>query len=524
MKWTDSRSSKVTRLIGKACAPDRVKHLLFLSGFVCSIAAFSQNVGINATGAVPNAAAMLDIASTNKGLLIPRVALIGTNSNAPVGASVIASLLVYNTATAGIAPSNVVPGYYYWDGAEWVALAGDGSKNWSLSGNGGTMDGTHFIGTSDNVPLSFRVNNVTAGRIDHILGNSFFGSQSGNANSSGLGNTANGFYSLLLNTSGNYNTAIGLQALATNTAGNSNTAIGRQALFLNTTGSDNTSCGANALYANTSPSFNSAFGSYALYGNTTGSENCAAGSAALFTNTTGFQNTGIGRLALYQNSSGSRNTAVGFNALNKNNIGYKNTAVGDSCLYSNLIGYTNSAHGVCALNKNTLGSQNTAMGVYALTSVTTGSNNSGFGYNANVPNATASNQVRIGNTAITYAGIQVAWTITSDKRWKTDIKPSNLGLNFIKALHPVSYVRLNDEAKKTEYGFIAQEVEVLLNASGAANNGMITKDDEGMLSMRYNDLIAPMVKAIQEQQDMIEELRLKNKDLEARLKALEKKQ
>jgi hypothetical protein len=523
MRSTDNVYFKFIFSKEKTSAQDRINIVLLLIGLVFSKAAFSQNVGINATGAVPNAAAMLDIASTNKGLLIPRLALTGINSNAPVGASVIASLLVYNTATAGITPNNVVPGYYYWDGTEWVALAGDGSKNWSLTGNSATVDGTHFIGTSDNVPLNFRVNNITAGRIDHILGNSFFGSQSGNANASGYGNTAYGFYSLLSNTGGNYNTAIGVQALATNTAGNNNTAVGRQALYLNTTGSDNTSCGVNALYANTSPSFNSAFGSYALYGNTSGSENCAAGSAALFTNTTGFQNTGIGRQALYQNSSGYRNTAVGFNALNKNNLGYKNTAVGDSCLYSNLIGYTNSAHGACALNKNTIGSQNTAMGVYALTSVTTGSNNSGFGYNANVPNATASNQVRVGNTAITYAGIQVAWTITSDKRWKTDIKPSNLGLNFIKALRPVSYVRLNDDAKKTEYGFIAQEVETLLNTSGAANSGIITKDDEGMLSMRYNDLIAPMVKALQEQQDMIEELRLKNKDLEARLKALEKK-
>lgn len=93
---------------------------------------------------------------------------------------------------------------------------------------------------------------------------------------------------------------------------------------------------------------------------------------------------------------------------------------------------------------------------------------------------------------------------------------------FIKALHPVSYTRKNDAAKKAEYGFIAQEVETLLHASGAANSGIITKDDDGMLSMRYNDLIAPMVKAIQEQQLMIEELKLRNKALELRLESLEK--
>jgi methionyl-tRNA synthetase len=62
-----------------------------------------------------------------------------------------------------------------------------------------------------------------------------------------------------------------------------------------------------------------------------------------------------------------------------------------------------------------------------------------------------------------------------------------------------------DERKKREYGFIAQDLEETLNTSGASDNGMITKDDAGMYSVRYNDLISPMVKAIQEQQSMIQE-------------------
>ena len=131
-----------------------------------------------------------------------------------------------------------------------------------------------------------------------------------------------------------------------------------------------------------------------------------------------------------------------------------------------------------------------------------------------MPTPTASNQVRIGNTSITYAGIQVAWTVTSDKRWKSDIKQSNLGLDFITKLKPVSYFRNNDESKKREYGFIAQELEETLNASGAAANGIISKDDKGMYSVRYNDLMAPMVKAIQEQQLLIQDLKFKIEELE----------
>lgn len=81
--------------------------------------ASAQNIGINATGAAPAASAGLDVDFTNKGLLVPRVALTAANSNAPIGASIATSLLVYNTATAGASPNNVTPGYYWWDGAKW---------------------------------------------------------------------------------------------------------------------------------------------------------------------------------------------------------------------------------------------------------------------------------------------------------------------------------------------------------------------------------------------------------------------
>lgn len=78
----------------------------------------AQNVGINATGSIPDPSAGLDIDYNNKGLLIPRVALTSSNSASPV-TSPATSLLVYNTATAGTAPNNVFPGYYFWNGTNW---------------------------------------------------------------------------------------------------------------------------------------------------------------------------------------------------------------------------------------------------------------------------------------------------------------------------------------------------------------------------------------------------------------------
>jgi len=126
--------------------------------------AIAQNIGVNATGTAPAASAGFDIDFTNKGLLIPRVALTATNVAGPIAAPA-TSLLVYNTATAGAAPNNVLPGYYYWDGAAWVALGGSGGKDWSLLGNAGTDPATNFVGTTDAQHLQFRTNNTNRMRI-----------------------------------------------------------------------------------------------------------------------------------------------------------------------------------------------------------------------------------------------------------------------------------------------------------------------------------------------------------------------
>ena len=79
--------------------------------------------GIGTT--TPNASAKLEVASTTQGFLPPRVALTATNVFSPiVGTSSAATgLLVYNTASTGNAPNNVVPGYYYWNGTIWVQIS-----------------------------------------------------------------------------------------------------------------------------------------------------------------------------------------------------------------------------------------------------------------------------------------------------------------------------------------------------------------------------------------------------------------
>jgi hypothetical protein len=65
-----------------------------------------------------NSNALLEMETTNKGFLMPRVALTSTTAFAPLSAHV-AGIAVYNTATAG----DVTPGFYVNDGTKWVKLA-----------------------------------------------------------------------------------------------------------------------------------------------------------------------------------------------------------------------------------------------------------------------------------------------------------------------------------------------------------------------------------------------------------------
>lgn len=386
-----------------------------------------------------------------------------------------------------------------------------GNLGWGLSGNATST--TNFIGTTNNNDVVFKRNNVNAGRISET--NTSFGLNTLTYNTTGNNNTASGIYALFSNTTGYSNTATGSFALGINETGFYNTAIGAEALSGNSSGNSNTAIGRRSLNSNTIGNSNTATGVSSLYSNLSGFDNTANGYDALYSNTTGYSNTAIGVQALSKNTIGRDNTAIGQNALHSNTIGVENTAIGSNALQSNISGLSNVAVGAGALNSLASGNNNIALGM-TLTNLTSGYNNIGIGNGAQVPSATGSNQVRIGNTAITYAGIQVAWTVTSDSRWKENIKPSNLGLNFINDLKPVSYTRKNDDTKKLEYGIIAQELEISLNKFGANSNGIISKDDEGMYSVRYNDLLAPMIKAIQEQQLMIEELKaeikiLKNK-------------
>ena len=133
-----------------------MKQFVLLIGLLFSVQVFAQT-GIGTTA--PNASAKLEVAATDKGFLPPRVALTASNAFSPiVGTAANATgLLVYNTASAGTTPNNVVPGYYYWNGTAWIQISGGlviETKTGSFSLGAADNNKLFFINSASNVTVT----------------------------------------------------------------------------------------------------------------------------------------------------------------------------------------------------------------------------------------------------------------------------------------------------------------------------------------------------------------------------------
>lgn len=367
-----------------------------------------------------------------------------------------------------------------------------------------------------------------------------FGDQTLFNNSSGSYNSAVGALTLYYNTTGFENSAHGYSALYNNSTGIRNSALGTKALGGNTTGDNNSALGIYALISNSSGSYNAAFGSQALFSNQTGSYNAAFGTNALENNTTdyssafgtdalrsntsGYGNSSFGYAALLTNTTGGSNSAFGYKALQNSN-GDKNTAVGEASLNGNTTGSDNTAVGYASLLLNSTGSCNTGIGYYAGPSGGNFQNTIALGCNAT---ATGSNRAVIGNSAITSIGGFVNWTNLSDGRFKTNVENNVPGIEFIKKLEPVTYTynltafdkwRGFDETTAADCyaagrtakeairytGFIAQDVEKAAQELKFDFSGVDKpQNDQTPYGLRYAEFVVPLVKAVQEQQEIIE--------------------
>lgn len=237
----------------------------------------AQSVGINSDGSAPNSSAILDVKSTNKGLLIPRTDTTTVN-NAGTAAD---GLMIYNTNDNQ---------FYFYTGSRWNAVNGE-----LIDSDGDTKVTVEKLNDEDRIRMdiggeeALAIRRSAGGQVVFNLGfnkrNVFLGSAAG---------SKNGLDSTFVN-SGHLNTGIGYWALKDNTNGLSNTAVGGYALSQNTTGFSNT-----------------AIGDLCMVFNTTGNLNTAVGSGAMNANLTGFNNSAVGVNALNNNKNGYRSVAFGF--------------------------------------------------------------------------------------------------------------------------------------------------------------------------------------------------------------------
>ena len=94
------------------------KRIYLVSAFTC-MCIFLTNAQVGINTITPNASSALDITSTDKGFLMTKVALTGTDDVTTISPFPETGVLVFNTATAGSPTTAVVPGFYYFNGVSW---------------------------------------------------------------------------------------------------------------------------------------------------------------------------------------------------------------------------------------------------------------------------------------------------------------------------------------------------------------------------------------------------------------------
>ncbi len=106
----------------------------------------AQGVAINNNNAAPNSSAMLDVQSTTKGMLIPRM----TTAQRAAIASPAKGLMVFDTG---------VNSFWFYNGSAWINLSSGAATGWSVTGNSGTNSASNYLGTSDTASLKIKTNN-----------------------------------------------------------------------------------------------------------------------------------------------------------------------------------------------------------------------------------------------------------------------------------------------------------------------------------------------------------------------------
>ena len=300
--------------------------------------------------------------------------------------------------------------------------------------------------------------------------------------------------------------------------GNGNAVMGRCALTSNN-GGNSIAVGYRAVKAGTG-SCNNGIGAYALAGITSGNQNVAIGAKAGCQITTSSDNTAAGYRAMRFNITGASNTGVGACSGFGNGGGYSNSTVvgveATSCRQGTVVIGNGSYSGASAPYAVVVGNGSGVTGTCSIV----------IGHGITL----GATRIRWGNSSNNVCNC--AWntsTSISDCRDKADVTPlsDNLGLNFIRQLRPTSfkgdprdtYVRecgfeygVKDGTLKKEahdYGFIAQEVRDVAESLNVSFDAVLYNAEEDRYQLTYEELLAPIVKAIQAIDTRVQALKVK---------------
>lgn len=261
-------------------------------------------------------------------------------------------LLYFSSSSAvSLLPKSAVAGQVLTNGGtsnnpSWATPA---SSGWALLGNASTTV-SNFLGTTDNIPMRFRINNIHSGKIDTV----------------GKYGTSLGLLSLPDASTGASNTAMGYRACGAATSGFRLTAMGDQALSSATTASDITAIGFQAG-AGATGAQNMFMGNFAgLSGAATNGNNMGFGYQSLQTTSTGAQNEMFGTIAGKSITTGSWNAGFGFGVLSASGAtaAAQNSGFGNNSLAATTAS-DNSALGYRAGVTNTSGARNIFLGIHA---------------------------------------------------------------------------------------------------------------------------------------------------------------
>ena len=275
----------------------------------------------------------------------------------------------------------------------------------------------------------------------------------------------------------------------------------------------------------------------------TGSHNVIMGRDAGQLVNTGSYNVIIGVEAGEKHTTADYNTFVGYGA-GKNAVtsGAYNTAIGRDSGRDITTGTFFTGVGQRSAENLETGTKNTCIGNYTASTLTTGNYNVVVGSDANVSNSDADGRVVIGESVSGTANNAVhigrasfhvrndfaddaTWDHVSDKRMKTNIEDSTLGLSFINKLRPVifnwkspsefpkewdSYDAENTEplSNNTKLGLIAQEVKEVIDELGIKHyDGTWGERPDGQQEIGDSAYIFPLIKAVQELSAEIKKLK-----------------